>query len=96
MKAVIDVAQENPTTRQLILGQLMEGLEHLSLNDLQRVLFFAHSLKQPPVGISGRNLLALADLFPQDDIDDLARIIQQARDDETQAIDHLQPGHALP
>lgn len=90
------MAHENPTTRQLILGQLMEALEHLSLNDLQRVLFFAHSLQQPPVGISGRNLLALADLFPQEDIDDLARIIQQARDDEAQAIDHLQPGHALP
>lgn len=47
------------------------------MRDLQRTLFFIKSLDQPSFGISGRNLVALKELFPQEDMEDIAHAIQQ-------------------
>lgn len=81
---------EHSTTRQILLGQILESLNKLSMQDLQRTLFFIKSLDQSSFGVSGRNLVALKDLFPQEDMEDIARAIQQARDEEIRLIEQAQ------
>ena len=75
---------KHATTRQWILGQLIESLEKLSMNDLQRVLLFTQSLghARSPVGVRGKDLLALEDLFSAEDMDDMARFMEAAHDEE--------------
>lgn len=81
---------EHSTTRQVLLGQILESLDKLSMQDLQRTLIFIKSLDQSSFGVSGRNLVALKDLFPQEDMEDIAQAIQQARDEEMRLIEQAQ------